>query len=289
MDINKKIKELNRLKRRIEINLLSDINTEDRIALSYQYCHIIELLDMIDDNNLYEILPFINLKHYNFKHSIPYRMLFENTDFICDVSSNVMKSFNGISLNPDRLFYLDDQVVFNTKQKMHLLNSFFESIDPSLVEFFNSMKSNIVYHDNRNDTYGRAFSFPSYDKYCIYINQRNRVSSFIDTYVLAHEMGHVYEDKFVLNRPIESVSKYDNYYSEVCSSFFDILLVIGTLGTKLPLTYSYPGISILKTITFFNFVNHLDKLFSFIYLFEYTIALSLIINIMKNIIKKESN
>ena len=74
-----------------------------------------------------------------------------------------------------------------------------------------------------------------------------------------------------------------------CSSFFDILLVIGTLGTKLPLTYSYPGISILKTITFFNFVNHLDKLFSFIYLFEYTIALSLIINIMKNIIKKESN
>lgn len=222
MDINKKIKELNRLKRRIEIDLLSVINTEDRVSLSYQYCHIIELLNMIDDNNSYEILPFINLKHYNFKHSIPYRMLFENTDFLYDVSSNVMSSFRGISLNPDKLFYIDKQVNFNTKQKMHLLKSFFESIDPSLVEFFNDMKNNIVYHDNRNDAYGRAFSFPSYDKYFIYINQRNRASSFIDTYVLAHEMGHVYEDKFVLNRPIESVSKYDNYYSEVCSTFFDM-------------------------------------------------------------------
>ncbi len=78
------------------------------------------------------------------------------------------------------------------------------------------------------------------------------------------------------------------YLLGVSSSFFDIILLIGCLGNKLPLTYSYPGISILKTITFFNFINHLDKLFSFIYLFEYTITLALIINIMKKIIKKES-
>jgi Zn-dependent peptidase ImmA (M78 family) len=221
MDINKQIKELNRLKRKIEIDLLSFINTENRISLSYQYCHIIELLNMIDDNNTYEILPFIKLKHYNFKHSIPYRMLFENTNFIYDVSSNVINSFNNITLEPNKLFYIDNQTFFNTKQKMIILKSFLENIDPQLGMFLNNMKNNIIYHDNKNDTYGRAFSFPSYDKYCIYINQRNRVSSFIDTYVLAHEIGHVYEDKFVLNRPIESVSKYDNYYSEVCSTFFD--------------------------------------------------------------------
>ena len=79
------------------------------------------------------------------------------------------------------------------------------------------------------------------------------------------------------------------YILGASSAAFDIILLIGSLGTKLPLTYSYPGISILKTITFFNFLNHLDKLFSFIYLFEYTITLALIFNILKSIIKKESN
>lgn len=73
------------------------------------------------------------------------------------------------------------------------------------------------------------------------------------------------------------------------SALFDIVLLIGSLGIFLPHTYSYPGISILKTITFFNFVNHLDKLFSFVYLFEYTITLALIFNILKSLIKKEGN
>lgn len=71
------------------------------------------------------------------------------------------------------------------------------------------------------------------------------------------------------------------------SALFDLILLVGSLGNKLPLTYTYPGISIMKTITFFNFINHLDKLFSFIYLFEYTITLALIINIVKTLIKKK--
>lgn len=79
------------------------------------------------------------------------------------------------------------------------------------------------------------------------------------------------------------------YILGVSSSFLDLILLVGAIGIKLPLTYSYPGISILKTITFFNFINHLDKLFSFIYLFEYTITLALIFNIIKSCIKKESN
>lgn len=73
------------------------------------------------------------------------------------------------------------------------------------------------------------------------------------------------------------------------SSLFDLFLLIGSLGSKLPLSYTYPGISILKTITFFHFVNHLDKLFSFIYLFEYTITLALILNIILNLAKKNSS
>lgn len=73
------------------------------------------------------------------------------------------------------------------------------------------------------------------------------------------------------------------------SSLFDLILLVGSLGIKLPQTYTYPGISILKTITFFRFVNHLDKLFSFIYLFEYTVTLALIIHIIKKLIKKESD
>ena len=79
------------------------------------------------------------------------------------------------------------------------------------------------------------------------------------------------------------------YILGTISTFFDIVLLVGSLGIFLPHTYSYPGISILKTITFFNFVNHLDKLFSFIYLFEYTITLAFIFNILKHFIKKESN
>ena len=79
------------------------------------------------------------------------------------------------------------------------------------------------------------------------------------------------------------------YILGVVSSFVDLILLVGALGIKLPLTYSYLGISILKTITFFNFINHLDKLFSFIYLFEYTITLALIFNIIKSSIKKESD
>ena len=78
------------------------------------------------------------------------------------------------------------------------------------------------------------------------------------------------------------------YLLGTSSAFLDIMLLVGSLGIKLPLTYSYPGISILKTITFLHFINHLDKLFSFIYLFEYNITLALIFNIMKKILKKES-
>lgn len=78
------------------------------------------------------------------------------------------------------------------------------------------------------------------------------------------------------------------YFMGVISSLIDIFLIVGSLGSKLPLLYSYPGISLLKSITFFHFLDHLDKLFSFIYLFEYTITLSFIINVIKNNIKKES-
>lgn len=74
------------------------------------------------------------------------------------------------------------------------------------------------------------------------------------------------------------------YFLGIGSVLLDTILLVGCLGVKLPLTYSYPGISILKTITFLNFINHLDKLFSFIYLFEYNLTLALIFNIMKKII-----
>ena len=73
------------------------------------------------------------------------------------------------------------------------------------------------------------------------------------------------------------------------SAFIDNVLLIGCLGTKLILTYKFPGISILKILNFFNFINHIDKLFSFIYLFEYTITLSLIFFIGKDIIKRLKN
>ena len=79
------------------------------------------------------------------------------------------------------------------------------------------------------------------------------------------------------------------YILGVSSIFIDTILLIGSLGTKLPLSYTYPSISILKTITFFHFINHLDKLFSFIYLFEYTITLALIFNVLYQEIKKEGN
>lgn len=79
------------------------------------------------------------------------------------------------------------------------------------------------------------------------------------------------------------------YISGAISFLIDNFLLIGSLGTKLILTYKFPGISILKSLNFFNFVNHLDKLFSFIYLFEYTITLSLIIYIFKDTIKRLKN
>ena len=72
------------------------------------------------------------------------------------------------------------------------------------------------------------------------------------------------------------------------SALFDTILIIGCLESRLTKTYSYPAIAILKSITFFNFINHLDQLFSFIYLFEYTITLALIINILKDILKKRT-
>ena len=72
----------------------------------------------------------------------------------------------------------------------------------------------------------------------------------------------------------------------IISVLIDSIIIIGNLGTKLVLQYKFPGISILKSLNFFNFINHLDKLFSFIYLFEYIITLSLIFFIIKDIIKK---
>ena len=69
------------------------------------------------------------------------------------------------------------------------------------------------------------------------------------------------------------------------SFLIDNILFIGSLGTKLIKTYKIPSVAILKSLNFFNFINHLDKFFSIIYLFEYTITLAFIIFIIKDIIK----
>lgn len=76
------------------------------------------------------------------------------------------------------------------------------------------------------------------------------------------------------------------YIIGTLSVLLDSIFLIGCLGTKIILNYKFPGISILKSLNFFSFINHLDKFFSFIYLFEYTITLALIIHIILNIIKK---
>lgn len=73
------------------------------------------------------------------------------------------------------------------------------------------------------------------------------------------------------------------------SCFLDMILLVGCLGTKLILKYRFPGIAVLKSLNLFHFINHLDKLLSFIYLFEYTITLSFIMFIIINIIKKTKN
>lgn len=72
------------------------------------------------------------------------------------------------------------------------------------------------------------------------------------------------------------------------SCLIDLFLLIGCIGSRLILTYKFPGISVLKSLNLFHFLNHLDKLLSFIYLFEYTITLSLIIFIIINTTKKIS-
>lgn len=73
------------------------------------------------------------------------------------------------------------------------------------------------------------------------------------------------------------------------SYFIDMVLLVGCLGSKLILTYKFPGIAVLKSLNLFHFINHIDKLLSFIYLFEYTITLSLIVFITMNTIKKAKN
>ena len=87
---------------------------------------------------------------------------------------------------------------------------------------------------------------------------------------------------------------YTGYLLGIVSCLIDLILLVGCLGTKLIKTYKFPGISVLKSLNLFHFINHLDKLFSFIYLFEYTITLAFSLYILKeilknsNIIKKES-
>ncbi len=76
------------------------------------------------------------------------------------------------------------------------------------------------------------------------------------------------------------------YILGIGSCLFDLFLLIGCLGSKLIQQYKFPGIAVLKSLNLFHFINHLDKLLSFIYLFEYTITLSLIVYIIKDIIKK---
>lgn len=115
--------------------------------------------------------------------------------------------------------------------------------------------------------------------------QINNYKSFV-----TYNKFSIYLLPFLLLLPLFYIRKNNitlGYVLGSFSSLLDLFLLIGSLGTKLPLTYTYPGISIMKTITFFNFVNHLDKLFSFIYLFEYTVTLALIINIIINLIRKQ--
>ena len=126
---------------------------------------------------------------------------------------------------------------------------------------------------------------------------KNNLSYIFDTCPNKYMTPYIFWRTMVAHKEI-----YGNAYAYIrhnniifgyiigASSFLvDNFLLIGSLGTKLILTYKFPGISILKSLNFFNFVNHLDKLFSFIYLFEYTITLSLIIYIFKDTIKRLKN
>ena len=81
---------------------------------------------------------------------------------------------------------------------------------------------------------------------------------------------------------------YTGYLLGIVSCLIDLILLVGCLGTKLIKTYKFPGISVLKSLNLFHFINHLDKLFSFIYLFEYTITLAFSLYILKEILKNSN-
>lgn len=222
MNLTNQIKQINKLKRRIEIDLLSDISIEDRIVLTYEYINIIDLLNTLSADS-HEIFSIINLRYYDFKRVKPFKTLYEQANFINKTSNNVIKVFSNTDtfINPNRIFYLDHKTDISNKQKVNILNLFLKTIDTELSDFFLSIKDNIIYHNTKNEIYAKAISFKPYDKYYIYLNEYNKLSSFTDIYALAHEVGHLYEDKFILDKPIKTISKYDNLYTEVTSTFFD--------------------------------------------------------------------
>lgn len=222
MNTNNQIKQINKLKRRIELDLLSDISIEERIVLTYEYINITDLLNILSTDS-HEIFSVINLRYYDFKCVKPFKTLYEQADFINKTSSEVIRVFQDTNtfINPNRIFHLNHKTDISNRQKVNVLNSFLKTIDTELSDFFLSIKDNIIYHNDRNEIYARTFSFKPYDKYYIYLNEYNKLSSFTDIYALAHEVGHLYEDKFILDKSIKTISKYDNLYTEVASTFFD--------------------------------------------------------------------
>ena len=62
------------------------------------------------------------------------------------------------------------------------------------------------------------------------------------------------------------------------------LLIVGILSNKLISVYKYPFINILKSVKFYDFIDHLEKLLGFEYLFYDLILLFTILFGIKNIV-----
>lgn len=68
--------------------------------------------------------------------------------------------------------------------------------------------------------------------------------------------------------------------------FLDLIFIVSTFGTNLASIYNYPQFNLLRTITFFGFINRILSVFSIIWIFDLFISLVMCLHFVSETVRE---
>lgn len=145
------------------------------------------------------------------KHNINMQKVFEkNSDLLKDIYEKVLKSFNNYNINVSEIDDLDGI-------DLGVLNDFFSNYT-EINTYFNKIidTNHLLFYENGDACY--TYNLPSINTDYVFLCLDNYLMAMPN---MAHEMGHVYQDRITYN---DNLNQY-NFLLEFISSLMEILFI----------------------------------------------------------------